>query len=73
MMGAETLSKLGDDPITEFMELDEFYKWSERIMRLYSILFPRTGLTGFQKAVIVAIIVLIALLAAGGVVAFMYS
>ena len=72
-MTNETLTRIGDNPIQELMDLDEFYEWSLRIARLESILFPRKGLTAFQIFVIFLILLVSGMLIAAGVLAFIYG
>ncbi|MFW3146304.1 MAG: hypothetical protein ACMUIE_05785 [Thermoplasmatota archaeon] len=36
-MGSEILQTVGDDPLSELLDMDRFYGWSRRIARLRSI------------------------------------
>lgn len=40
-MDTEILHTVGDDPITELMDVDRFYGWTRRIGLLKGILQPR--------------------------------
>ena len=67
-MGHELLFKLGDDPLAELAEMDQFYQWSARIWKLRRLFEKKSSL---NKWLVAAFIVLL-LVSAGLIGTFLY-
>ena len=67
-MGHELLFKLGDDPLAELAEMDQFYQWSARIWKLQRLFEKKSSL---NKWLLVAFIALL-MVSAGLIGAFVY-
>lgn len=56
-MGYELLFKVGDDPLAELAEMDNFYQWSARIRKLESLFEKKSSMNKWLLAAFFALLI----------------
>ena len=58
-MGYELLFKVGDDPLAELAEMDNFYQWSNRIRKLERLFEKKSSFRRWLPGALVFLMIVI--------------